>query len=142
MSDIYTTDFPDAPYVIYDFTGGKGNASEYTTPATRVKMLNYGEQVEMVFQGTTIVSPESHPMHLHGYSFYVVGLGYWNFDYGSDPASFNLIDPPKVNTIMVPAKGWVAIRFVADNPGKISLSLSALYVFFHGLILLFVIYFY
>ncbi|KAK3230310.1 hypothetical protein Dsin_002191 [Dipteronia sinensis] len=117
LSDIYTTDFPDAPYVIYDFTGGKGNASEYTTPGTRVKMLNYGEQVEMVFQGTTIVGPESHPMHLHGYSFYVVGLGYWNFDYGSDPVSFNLIDPPKVNTIMVPAKGWVAIRFVADNPG-------------------------
>lgn len=101
-------------------------------------MLNYGEQVEMVFQGTTIVSPESHPMHLHGYSFYVVGLGYWNFDYGSDPVSFNLIDPPKVNTIMVPAKGWVAIRFVADNPGKIYLHS----VFFHGLILLFVIYLY
>ncbi|XXG69336.1 hypothetical protein AAC387_Pa06g2231 [Persea americana] len=122
LSDIYTTDFPDAPYVINDFTGGKGNASEFTTPATRVKMLNYGEQVDMVFQGTTIVSPESHPMHLHGYSFYVVGLGYWNFDYRSDPASFNLIDPPEVNTIMVPAKGWVAIRFVADNPGKFSLS--------------------
>ncbi|KAL5776500.1 hypothetical protein ACOSP7_009426 [Xanthoceras sorbifolium] len=117
LSGIYTTDFPDAPYVIYNFTAGKGNASEYTTPGTRVKMLNYGEQVEMVFQGTTIVSPESHPMHLHGFSFYVVGLGFWNFDYGTDPESFNLVDPPRVNTVIVPSKGWAAIRFVADNPG-------------------------
>ncbi|KAK1555791.1 hypothetical protein Q3G72_031340 [Acer saccharum] len=117
LSDVYTTDFPDAPPVMYNFTGDRGNLSEYTTPGTRVKMLNYGEQVEIVFQGTTIVSSESHPMHLHGFSFFVVGMGKWNFDYASDPLSYNLVDPPKVNTIIVPALGWVAIRFVADNPG-------------------------
>ncbi|KAK4853435.1 hypothetical protein QYF36_009213 [Acer negundo] len=117
LSDVYTTDFPDAPPVMYNFTGDRGNLSEYTTPGTRVKMLNYGEQVEIVFQGTTIVSSESHPMHLHGFSFFVVGMGKWNFDYASDPLSYNLVDPPKVNTIFVPALGWVAIRFVADNPG-------------------------
>ncbi|KAK1555812.1 hypothetical protein Q3G72_031572 [Acer saccharum] len=38
------------------------------------------------------------------------------FDYASDPLSYNLVDPPKVNTIIVPALGWVTIRFVADNP--------------------------
>ncbi|TXG53186.1 hypothetical protein EZV62_022355 [Acer yangbiense] len=40
-----------------------------------------------------------------------------HFDYASDPLSYNLVDPPKVNTIIVPALGWVTIRFVADNPG-------------------------
>jgi laccase len=35
----------------------------------------------------------------------------------STPACFNLIDPVERNTVTVPAGGWVAIRFLADNPG-------------------------
>ncbi|KAK8702416.1 hypothetical protein V6N13_020771 [Hibiscus sabdariffa] len=31
--------------------------------------------------------------------------------------NFNLVDPPYMNTIGVPAGGWAVIRFVADNPG-------------------------
>jgi len=83
-----------------------------------VKVLNYGEVVEIVFQGTNVLKGSvNHPMHLHGYSFYVVGTGVNNFDNETDPKGFNLVDPPEVNTFGVPKKGWLAIRFVANNPG-------------------------
>ncbi|GFZ01554.1 tetratricopeptide repeat (TPR)-like superfamily protein [Actinidia rufa] len=57
-----------------------------------------------------------HPIHLHGYHFYVVGQGFGNFDPRRDTAASNLIDPPQRNTIDVPIGGWAFIRFVADNP--------------------------
>ncbi|RVW72541.1 putative laccase-9 [Vitis vinifera] len=56
-------------------------------------------------------------MHLHGYSFYVVGWGFGNFDKDKDPLHYNLVDPPLQSTISVPTKGWAAIRFEASNPG-------------------------
>ena len=73
--------------------------------------------VELVFQGTTLVGGNDHPMHLHGFSFYVVGMGLGNFDKDKDPLRYNLVDPPLMNTIVVPLDGWTAIRFTANNPG-------------------------
>jgi laccase len=64
-----------------------------------------------------LLSVESHPFHLHGYNFFVVGRGLGNFDPAKDPAKYNLVDPPERNTVGVPAGGWTAIRFRADNPG-------------------------
>ncbi|KAF2297488.1 hypothetical protein GH714_024305 [Hevea brasiliensis] len=58
-----------------------------------------------------------HPMHLHGFSFYVIGRGLGNFDKDKDPLGYNLVDPPLQNTIAVPINGWTTIRFKADNPG-------------------------
>nr|XP_016448152.1 PREDICTED: laccase-17-like [Nicotiana tabacum] len=68
-------------------------------------------------QDTSILGAESHPLHLHGFNFFVVGQGFGNFDGNKDPANFNLIDPIERNTVGVPSGGWVAIRFLADNPG-------------------------
>ena len=31
--------------------------------------------------------------------------------------NFNLVDPPYLNTVIVPINGWAAIRFEAVNPG-------------------------
>lgn len=98
--------------------------TELTLKATKVKVLEYNEEVEIVFQGTnTINASENHPMHLHGYSFYLVGSGFGNFDNVRDPQSYNLVDPPKMTTISVPMKGWAAIRFKASNPGMLLLPL-------------------
>uniref|UniRef100_A0A2N9EJ67 laccase n=1 Tax=Fagus sylvatica TaxID=28930 RepID=A0A2N9EJ67_FAGSY len=66
----------------------------------------------------TGVSPDEYLLPSQGRSFYLVGTGCGNFY--TDPNyhhDYNLIDPPKVNTIGVPKNGWAAIRFVADNPG-------------------------
>jgi laccase len=68
-------------------------------------------------QDTSIIGAESHPLHLHGFNFFVVGQGFGNFDPKKDPVKFNLVDPAERNTVGVPSGGWVAIRFLADNPG-------------------------
>ena len=69
----------------------------------KVKVLEYNETVEIVFQGTNVLDDsEAHPMHLHGHSFYVIGTGIGNFDEETDPKGYNLVDPPLVNTVEVP----------------------------------------
>ncbi|XP_050304309.1 uncharacterized protein LOC126741886 isoform X2 [Anthonomus grandis grandis] len=72
----------------------------------------------------------SHPFHLHGYSFNVVGIGRSpdqnvkkiNLKHALDldrrgllHRQFNL--PPSKDTIAVPNNGYVIFRFRADNPG-------------------------
>ncbi|GJZ32394.1 laccase 3 [Tanacetum coccineum] len=84
---------------------------------TRLYKLKFGSSVQIVLQDTSIFSTEDHPVHLHGYHFYIVGQGFGNFNPSRDTANFNLVDPPQRNTIDVPVGGWAAIRFVADNPG-------------------------
>ncbi|KAG8477509.1 hypothetical protein CXB51_030130 [Gossypium anomalum] len=114
----FTEDFPDSPLKFYDFVNGAPNNAPNNTQATdgtRTKVLEYGSRVQVIFQDTGTVTTENHPIHLHGYSFYVVGYGTGNFN--PQTADFNLIDPPYMNTIGVPVGGWAAIRFVADNPG-------------------------
>ncbi|KAL4651684.1 hypothetical protein ACB092_01G178700 [Castanea dentata] len=119
MSGIYTPDFPEYPPVLFNFTADE--VPDYTTTTiqgTKVKMFDYNEEVEIVFQGTNVFdASEDHPMHLHGYTFYVVGSGYGNFDNVTDPEGYNLVDPPKMNTVSLPKKGWAALRFKASNPG-------------------------
>jgi laccase len=85
---------------------------------TKVVVLPYNTSVEVVLQDTSIQGAESHPLHLHGFDFFVVGQGVGNYDPSQDPAKFNLLDPVQRNTVGVPAGGWVAIRFYADNPGE------------------------
>ena len=57
-------------------------------------------------------------MAIYRYVFYAVGRGFGNFDESRDPAKYNLVDPPRQNTVSVPAGGWAAIRFKATNPGE------------------------
>ncbi|KAL1202049.1 Laccase-3 [Cardamine amara subsp. amara] len=114
---IITTDFPPVPPVQFDYTGNVSRGLWQPVKATKAYKLKYMANVQIVLQDTSIVTPENHPMHLHGYQFYVVGSGFGNFDPNRDPANFNLFDPPERNTIGTPTGGWVAIRFVADNPG-------------------------
>jgi FtsP/CotA-like multicopper oxidase with cupredoxin domain len=70
----------------------------------------------------------SHPFHLHGYSFYVLathrsenGWGSYN-PFATKGASaakpvINLRNPVKKDTVSVPRRGYVIIRFKADNEG-------------------------
>ncbi|KAJ9675410.1 hypothetical protein PVL29_024366 [Vitis rotundifolia] len=120
LSGIYESDFPDQPLHYFNFTALDLMSENVTIsdPGARVKVLNYNETVEIVFQGTNIMnSAETHPIHLHGYKFYVVGRGHGIFDNETDPKNFNLYDPPELNTIPNPKDGWTAIRFKASNPG-------------------------
>ncbi|KAL8171546.1 hypothetical protein V2J09_023350 [Rumex salicifolius] len=120
LPSVYRPDFPSKPYYVFNYTADPMLSDNYTMAelnGTRVKMIDYNTTVEIVFQGTNVINAsETHPMHVHGYSFYVVGWGLGNFDEKKNPRGYNLDDPPLVNTIGVPKNGWTAIRFRADNP--------------------------
>ncbi|KAJ8464795.1 hypothetical protein OPV22_027347 [Ensete ventricosum] len=113
---VFTPEFPAFPLMPFNFTGTPPN-NTYVSHGTELVVLPFNTSVELVMQDTSILGTESHPLHLHGYNFFVVGEGSGNFDPASDPAEFNLVDPVERNTVGVPDGGWVAIRFLADNPG-------------------------
>ncbi|KAJ8440633.1 hypothetical protein Cgig2_031050 [Carnegiea gigantea] len=118
VNGYFTYDFPGVPLKNYDFVNQAPNNVPNDTQSiigTRTKIIEYGSKVQIILQDTGTVTTENHPIHLHGYSFYVVGHGEGN--YNPQNVSFNLVDPPYLNTIGVPVGGWAAIRFVADNPG-------------------------
>ena len=117
IKGVFRTDFPDRPPTPFNYTGAPLTANLGTKLGTRLSKVAFNSTVELVLQDTNLLSVESHPLHLHGYNFFVVGTGVGNFDPSKDPAKFNLVDPPERNTVGVPTGGWTAIRFRADNPG-------------------------
>ncbi|XP_057801280.1 laccase-4-like [Salvia miltiorrhiza] len=116
ITGVYTTDFPGNPPTPFNYTGAPPQGLA-TTTATKVYRLPYNATVQVVLQDTGIIAAENHPVHLHGFNFFVVGKGLGNFNSKTDPKKFNLVDPVERNTVAVPSGGWVAIRFTADNPG-------------------------
>ncbi|GLT38024.1 hypothetical protein SLA2020_122960 [Shorea laevis] len=119
ITGYYTTDFPDEPPTYFNFLEKYlGLNVSQSLMATRVKVLEYNEEVEVVFQSTNVFNlSQNHPMHLHGNSFYVVAMGEGIFDKDKDPKGYNLVDPPYQNNAIVPKSGWFALRFRASNPG-------------------------
>ncbi len=71
-----------------------------------------GERVELSFVNHTMMS---HPMHLHGHHFQVVGLG------------ATRLSGAMRDTVLVPAMETVTIAFDADNPGDWPLHCHNLY---------------
>ncbi|TKY47135.1 Laccase-4 protein [Spatholobus suberectus] len=116
IKGVFTDDFPGNPPVVYNFTGTQPSNLN-TMKGTRLYRLAYNSTVQLVLQDTGMITPENHPIHLHGFNFFVVGTGQGNFNPTKGPKKFNLVDPVERNTVGVPAGGWTAIRFRADNPG-------------------------
>lgn len=119
VKGVFRLDFPDRPATAFNYTGVPLKANLGTSLGTRLSRIAYNSSVELVLQDTNLLMVESHPFHLHGYNFFVVGRGIGNFDQKKDPANFNLVDPPERNTVGVPTGGWTAIRFRANNPGSV-----------------------
>ncbi|XP_008246065.1 PREDICTED: laccase-11-like, partial [Prunus mume] len=117
LKGVFKTDFPDRPQTSFNYTGAPLTANLGTSTGTRLSKIAFNSTVELVLQDTNLLTVESHPFHLHGYNFFVVGTGIGNFDPAKDPAKYNLVDPVERNTVGVPTGGWTAIRFRADNPG-------------------------
>uniref|UniRef100_A0A251T3V3 Putative cupredoxin n=1 Tax=Helianthus annuus TaxID=4232 RepID=A0A251T3V3_HELAN len=113
---VYSPYFPISPLHWFNYTGTPPN-NTFVSNGTKLMVLPFNTSVELVLQDTSILGVESHPLHLHGFNFFVVGQGFGNYDPNKDPKNFNLVDPIERNTVGVPTGGWVAIRFLADNPG-------------------------
>lgn len=65
--------------------------------------VRQGERVALVMRNRTAMS---HPMHLHGHDFQVVGIG------------ARRLSGARRDTVLVPAMGTVTVVFDAVNPGK------------------------
>ncbi|GLJ39445.1 hypothetical protein SUGI_0805640 [Cryptomeria japonica] len=117
MSGVFSKDFPAQPPRKFNYTDNLLSMNMNPQFGSRIAVVNFNDNVEIVLQDTSLLSFENHPIHLHGFNFYVVGNGFGNFDPEKDRAAFNLVDPPLRNTVAVPSAGWTALRFKADNPG-------------------------
>lgn len=105
---VYSEDFPMSPPPV-----------PVTRKATSVMKVMYNEVVEVVLQSRAYrnnLGTESHPIHLHGFNFFVLAQGLGRFDPRARGA-FNLVNPQVRNTVAVPGGGWAVIRFTANNPG-------------------------
>ena len=91
-----------------------GRAFENRAP-TDIAM---GERVELTMVNRTMMS---HPMHLHGHHFQVVGLGRARFEGAMR------------DTVLVPAMDSVTIAFDASNPGEWPLHCHNLYHMYAGM---------
>ncbi|KAL3839452.1 hypothetical protein ACJIZ3_024043 [Penstemon smallii] len=120
VGGVYTTDFPNAPPVQFDYTNANNSMNRallVTTKSTKVKKVKYNATVEMVMQNTALIGIENHPIHLHGFNFYVLAQGFGNYNAAVDSKKFNFVNPQERNTIAVPVGGWAVVRFRANNPG-------------------------
>jgi L-ascorbate oxidase len=100
-----------------------GNRTLYRTNTEAMRggyyLLKRGDIVTVVLQNSAMYNKpasEAHPWHLHGHDFWVLGYGDGLYDPDTSPQGFNLQAPVR-NTVPVFGGGWVAIRFIADNPG-------------------------
>ncbi len=76
---------------------------EQVYPRITPIMVTAGKRVELVMRNETMMS---HPMHLHGHRFQVVGIDAQRF-----PGAVR-------DTVLVPPLKTVTIAFEADNPGR------------------------
>ncbi|KAL3639456.1 Laccase-7 [Castilleja foliolosa] len=120
INGVYTTDFPNNPPLTFDYTNANNSVNRtllMTTKSTKVKKVKFNSTVEIVLQNTALLGIENHPIHLHGFNFYVLAQGFGNYNATIDSKKFNFENPQERNTIAVPVGGWAVIRFRANNPG-------------------------
>jgi FtsP/CotA-like multicopper oxidase with cupredoxin domain len=78
-----------------------GQAYPHAEPITAAK----DEWLKFVLDNPTGMD---HPFHLHGHYFYVLGA----------PDRLNFVDPPRKDTVNVPAGRNLVLLWKADNPGR------------------------
>ncbi|KAF2097731.1 hypothetical protein NA57DRAFT_40734, partial [Rhizodiscina lignyota] len=55
-----------------------------------------------------------HPVHLHGHDFWVLAAGTGTY---ASNTTLNLSNPPRRDTALMPAAGYLVLAFKTDNPG-------------------------
>lgn len=102
----------------YDIYNNASNPN--ATSSNAIYRLQFNTTIDIVLQNANTMIPnnsETHPWHLHGHDFWVLGYGVGKFDPFNDPKQYNLVNPIQKNTVPVHPYGWTALRFRADNPG-------------------------
>ena len=87
-----------------------GNTT-YNTSDAVISLPTANEWVYMVI-ATTLTVP--HPIHLHGHDFFVLSQGQGTYN---SSVTLTTDNPPRRDTAMLPASGYLVIAFETDNPG-------------------------
>lgn len=88
-----------------------GNTT-YESSNAVITLPTANEWIYVVIQ-TTFAVP--HPIHLHGHDFFVLAQG--SGTYASSSVTLNTANPPRRDTAMLPASGYLVLAFETDNPG-------------------------
>ncbi|KAG9146639.1 hypothetical protein Leryth_019674 [Lithospermum erythrorhizon] len=121
IDGVFTSDFPNYPELMFDFTSDdyKHDLKLLSTEmATKVKKFKFNSSVEIVFQCTTFVTPENHPMHLHGHNFHILGMGFGTYDPTRDSDKLNYVNP-------VLASAW---SYIVTNEGHLVIGLAGVFI--------------
>ncbi|KAI4317234.1 hypothetical protein L6164_025123 [Bauhinia variegata] len=105
-------------FLNYDIYSVQNNTN--ATSSNEIYRLQFNITVDIILQNANTMNKnnsETHPWHLHGHDFWVLGYGKGKFDMYKDPAKYNLVNPIMKNTVAVHPFGWTALRFRTDNPG-------------------------
>ncbi|KAH7407626.1 Cupredoxin [Cadophora sp. MPI-SDFR-AT-0126] len=86
--------------------------TNYTTSSHVIELPTADEWVYFIIETTQAVP---HPIHLHGHDFFVIAQGTGTYD--SSTVTLTTDNPPRRDTAMLPASGYLVIAFETDNPG-------------------------
>lgn len=104
----------DTPTLQYLYEGNTSYPSSYDV----IEIPNEGVWTYWIIQVASGSPPPAHPIHLHGHDFFVLGSASGaTFDAATDTASLNFVNPPRRDTSTLPTAGWLALAFMANNPG-------------------------
>ncbi|KAG5457489.1 MAG: Cupredoxin [Olpidium bornovanus] len=107
---------PKVPTLLTALTMGEDAANPVVYGRhTNAFVINHGEEIELVVNNW---DEGTHPFHLHGHVFQVLGVGEGGYDWRANPVQ-EQPNPARRDTIMIPAGGHAVMRFTANNPGAL-----------------------
>lgn len=97
------------------------NTAAFSTPRELVVQTTGIRVIDLII---TNYDDGSHPLHAHGYKFFVLASGHGrppenllSPSSSSSSSQVDLSNPLRRDTASIEAFSWLALRFVADNPG-------------------------
>jgi L-ascorbate oxidase len=135
---------PSTPYLLTKYLDTQEGVTQSTYDGTTPIRVEHGDVVDITIQNSVAGNGvcEQHPWHLHGHDFWLIGHGSGLFDANTSPETYNLDNPPLLDTavgypsshdyrrgnathpaahipgVWMDPCGWITLRFIADNPGK------------------------
>lgn len=97
---------------LLQISNSRNGTTSFESDDAVVTLDGTDEWAHIIIQ-TTLAVP--HPIHLHGFDFYVLAQG--SGTYSSDSVTLELENPPRRDTAILPASGYLVLAFQTDNPG-------------------------
>ena len=97
----------DDPTLLQIYNGD----TNFTNTSGVIELPEADEWAYVIIE-TAVAVP--HPIHLHGHDFFVLAQSTGTYN---SSVSLNLSNPPRRDTAMLPASGYLVLAFETNNPG-------------------------